>query len=236
MDGQGIGGRLLAIYRALFIEYGPQHWWPAREPFEVIVGAILTQNTAWTNVEKAIESLRAADKLSPAALRHLPEAELAGLIHSCGYFNVKARRLKAFMEWLGAECGDDLNKLFSEGITLLREKLLGIYGIGEETADSIILYAGNLPTFVIDAYTRRVFSRIGLTPEHHSYKDYRDFFMKNLPQDVPLFNEYHALLVRLGKEVCQKQPHCGLCCLNRNTGTGRDYPEDRYPCSGFGLE
>jgi endonuclease-3 related protein len=223
--GPGIRGRgaatrgrttaeiLREVYRRLLDRYGPQHWWPAREPFEVIVGAILTQSTAWTNVEKAVASLRDAGRLSAAALRELPEAELAALIRPCGYYNVKARRLKAFVKWLGESCGDNLDRLFSRDIGRLRRELLLVHGIGEETADSIILYAGGLPVFVVDAYTRRILGRLGLSPAPDSYAALKALFMENLPADAGLFNEYHALLVRLGKDCCRKTPRCPACPL-----------------------
>jgi len=141
--------------------YGPQHWWPAKEPFEVIAGAILTQSTAWVNVEKAIANLKTAGALTPEALRHRSQHEVAELIYSCGYYNTKALKLKAFARWLGDYYNDDLDKLFAGDVETLRRQLLSIYGIGPETADSIILYAANKPVFVIDAYTRRIISRIG---------------------------------------------------------------------------
>jgi endonuclease-3 related protein len=218
------------IFRKLFERFGPQHWWPAREPFEVIVGAILTQSTAWTNVEKAIANLKTAGKLSPYALRRLPETELAALIRPSGYYNVKARKLKAFVNWFGEQYGDSLNKLFSGDIDRVRRELLSIYGIGEETADSIILYAGNKPIFVIDAYTRRIISRMGLSPEVNSYAAYQSLFISNLPPDAALFNEYHALLVRLAKDFCRKHPLCDGCCLNP-----RDIPSksDKFPCANI---
>ncbi len=213
MGNQEIREKLRQVYDRLFKEYGPQHWWPASEPFEVITGAILTQSTAWTNVEKALSNLKAAGKLSPAGLRNLTDKELAGLIYPCGYYNVKARKLKAFAEWLGEKYRDDLDRLFKNNIESLRKQLLGVYGIGEETADSIILYAGNKPAFVIDAYTRRIVDRLGLAPQEQSYTGYQKIFTSNLPADARLFNEYHALLVRHGKESCRKQPVCQRCCL-----------------------
>ncbi|MCK4863417.1 MAG: endonuclease [Dehalococcoidales bacterium] len=228
MDGQTISEILRNIYQRLMDRYGPQHWWPAIEPFEVIVGAILTQSAAWTNVEKAITNLRTAGKLSPEGLRGLHDTELARLVYSCGYYNVKSRKLKAFACWLGEQYDDDLNRLFSLDIDQLRQQLLGIYGIGEETADSIILYAGNKPIFVIDAYTRRIMSRAGLAPDSNSYSAYQALFMANLPADTRLFNEYHALLVRLAKEVCRARPLCRNCCLN---STGTDHSTGRFPCS-----
>lgn len=233
MDGQRINGVLRYVYQRLLERYGPQHWWPAREPFEVIVGAILTQSAAWTNVEKAFANLKAAVKLSPETLRSLPEGELAALIHPCGYYNVKARKLKAFIEWLGEHYDDDLEKLFNSDINDLRKRLLDIYGIGEETADSIILYAGNKPVFVIDAYTRRIIDRIGMTPRNNSYAGYQMLFMVNLPADTKLFNEYHALLVRHAKEVCRKRPLCQSCCLNPKEKTNQRKADTQYPCAAI---
>ena len=214
---------LMSVYRELFRAYGRQHWWPGETPFEVCIGAILTQNTAWTNVDRAIRNLKAAGALNAAALRALPQDELATLIKPSGYFNVKARKLKEFVRWLGARCGDDLDALFAAETGRLREELLAVHGIGEETADSILLYAGGKPVFVIDAYTRRVFERLGLAPEPgHRYADFQQQFMDNLPPDVPLYNEYHALIVQLGKGTCRPAPRCGECPLNR--GRDGDYP------------
>ena len=214
MDTHSISQTLLHLYHQLINRYGPQHWWPADEPFEVIVGAILTQSAAWTNVERAIANLKAAKALSPKALRQLSLSEIARLVHPCGYYNAKALKLKSFAYWLGEKYNDDLHKLFANATDHLRQQLLSIHGIGQETADSIILYAANQPMFVIDAYTRRIISRIGLTPDRNSYSAYQSLFMNNLPADVSLFNEYHALLVYLGKKVCRKQPLCQQCCLN----------------------
>ncbi|MDP2917407.1 MAG: endonuclease III domain-containing protein [Dehalococcoidia bacterium] len=204
---------LLAIYQRLMACYGPQHWWPADEPFEVIVGAILTQSAAWTNVEKAIANLKAAGALSPPALRQLPASEIAELIHPSGYYNAKARKLKAFVDWFGAEFNDSLDKMAGSDTASLREKLLSVHGIGDETADSILLYAAGKPVFVIDAYTRRIVDRLGLTPKGNSYAAYQALFMDNLPHDTRMFNEYHALLVQLGKDACRKKPRCRGCCL-----------------------
>ncbi|MDD4859945.1 MAG: endonuclease III domain-containing protein [Dehalococcoidales bacterium] len=204
--------RLRDIYRRLQTRYGPQHWWPAQTPFEVMVGAILTQSAAWVNVEKAIKNLKSAGVLDPAALRFLPHDALAGLIHSCGYYNVKATKLKALAEWLG-RYGDNLDAAFNRNITQLREELLSIFGVGEETADSIILYAAYKPIFVIDSYTRRIMSRLGLAPAKDSYTAYQRLFMDNLPTDAPLFNEYHALLVAHAKNACRTKPVCPSCCL-----------------------
>jgi endonuclease III related protein len=205
---------LLDIYHRLLASFGPQHWWPGEEPFEVIVGAILTQSTAWSNVEKSITSLKKVGALSPAAIRRLSREELGGLIHSCGYYNMKALKLKAFAGWLGDKYGDSLEKMFAGEAADLREALLGVHGVGEETADSILLYAGGKPVFVIDAYTRRICDRLGFKPKGNKYSHYQKLFTDNLPPDVRLFNEYHALLVALGKSHCLKsQPLCQGCCL-----------------------
>jgi len=195
--------------------YGPQHWWPAKEPFEVMVGAILTQSAAWVNVEKAIANLRAAGALTPEALRQLTLSEIARLIRPCGYYNAKALKLKSLVHWLGERYDDNLDELFANDTDSLRRQLLSIHGIGQETADSIILYAGNKPIFVVDAYTRRIVSRIGLAPENNSYAAYQLLFMDNLPSDVRLYNEYHALLVCLGKTACRRRPLCQQCCLDK---------------------
>ena len=178
-----------------------------------MVGTILTQSAAWTNVEKAISNLRRAGALSPGALRRLPLSELAALIYPSGYYNAKALKLKALAEYLG-NYQDKLDRLFAVDTCQLRRELLGVHGIGEETADSILLYAANRPVFVVDAYTRRIFSRIGLAPDRGRYTDYQSLFMENLPADVGLFNEYHALLVCLGKNVCRRRPLCQQCCLS----------------------
>jgi endonuclease-3 related protein len=233
MDEEDLKRALPDIYRRLFTSYGPQHWWPARAPFEVMVGAILTQSAAWTNVEKAIGNLRKAGKLSPGALRQLPAAGLAGLIYSCGYYNIKARKLKAFAQWLGEQYDDNLDRLFAQDTGDLRRQLLEIYGIGEETADSVLLYAGNKPVFVIDAYTRRIIDRMGMSPPRQSYADYQALFMAHLPADAGLFNEYHALLVRLAKEACRTRPDCGQCCLNPTNAEESDRSPGRFPCAAL---
>ncbi len=194
--------------------YGPQYWWPAQEPFEIIVGAILTQSAAWGNVEKAIANLKAVKALSPEALRRLTLPEVARLIHPCGYYNAKALKLKSFAHWLGEYYDDNLSKLFANDTDHLRQQLLSIHGIGQETADSIILYAANKPIFVIDTYTRRIINCIGPAPVGNSYTAYQTLFMDNLPSDARLFNEYHALLVCLAKDVCRNRPLCQQCCLN----------------------
>jgi endonuclease-3 related protein len=206
---------LLDIYHRLLACYGPQHWWPAEDAFEVIVGAILTQSAAWTNVEKAIANLKAAGALTPQALLAIPADELSTLIHACGYYNAKARKLKAFAERLHSRYGGDLKRLLDEDAVSLRQWLLHVHGIGEETADSIILYAAEKPVFVVDAYTRRILRRSGLAPSTDSYGAFQALFMENLPRDEALYNEYHALLVRHGKETCRPTPRCPQCCLRQ---------------------
>lgn len=209
---QRISDILFYIYQTLSNRYGPQHWWPAEEPFEVMVGAVLTQSCAWRNVEKAISNLREAGLLSPGALRHIDLTELALLIRPCGYYNAKARKLKSLADWL-KKYGDDPEKLAALDGEYLRRELLSVHGIGEETADSMLLYATNKPVFVVDTYTRRILSRLGLAPQGSAYRDYQTLFMANLPPDAALYNEYHALLVSLAKDVCRKVPRCGDCCL-----------------------
>lgn len=212
---------MLEIYERLHAAYGPQSWWPGETPFEVIVGAILTQSAAWSNVEKAIGNLRAARVLSPEGLHALDEREIARLVRPSGYFNTKARKLKAFVEMLHSEFGGNLERLLALPADELRRVLLSTHGIGPETADSIVLYAAGRPAFVIDAYTRRTFSRIGVTPEHDSYEGWRAMFMQALPADAPMFNEYHALIVAHGKAACRKAPRCRECLLRELCEVGR---------------
>ncbi len=220
MANQSISQSLQYIYHRLFEYYGPQHWWPAEEQFEVMVGAILTQSAAWLNVEKAIANLKAAKALSPGALRRLSLPEIATLIRPCGYYNAKSRKLKSLVQWLGEYYDDNPDKLSVVDIVGLRQQLLSVYGIGQETADSIILYVANKPIFVIDAYTRRIVNRIGLAPKDDSYGAYQELFMTHLPADAALFNEYHALLVCLGKNVCHNRPLCRGCCLQNTCQYG----------------
>ncbi|MFC1866382.1 endonuclease III domain-containing protein [Chloroflexota bacterium] len=205
--------QLKEVYDRLFSAYGQQHWWPAEEPFEMMIGAILTQSAAWRNAEKAIDNLKTAEALSPATIRSLSLSELARIIRPCGYFNTKALKLKALVDWF-ATYSDDFSNLSSIDTYAIRWELLGVHGIGPETADSILLYAIGRPVFVIDAYTRRIISRVGFVVEEESYDGYQRLFRANLAADRRLFNEYHALLVKLAKDVCRKQPLCSKCCLN----------------------
>ncbi len=193
---------------------GPQSWWPARTAFEVIVGAILTQNTAWTNVEKAIANLRRERLLTPMALERVPQGKLVRLVRSSGYFRQKAKKLKAFVHFLREEYGGSLKRMFRTPTAELREKLLEVHGIGPETADSILLYAGEHAVFVVDAYTKRMLARHGLIGEKAGYEEIRALFEQNLPRDARVYNEYHALLVMVGKNWCRtKKPLCEACPL-----------------------
>jgi endonuclease III related protein len=205
---------LLHIFDLLLAQYGPLHWWPAETPFEVCVGAILTQNTNWRNVEKAIVNLKQEGVLTAEALRDLPRERLAALIQPSGFFNVKSVRLQAFINWLHDRYGGSLENMFRGDWRELREDLLKVKGIGRETCDSILLYAGHKPTFVVDAYTVRLFSRLGLVREKAGYEEVRALFMANLPGDAGLFNEYHALIVRHGKDHCRTKPRCSGCVLH----------------------
>jgi endonuclease-3 related protein len=207
-------GILDEIYGRLLEKFGPQHWWPGESPFEVMVGAILTQNTNWGNVERAIQNLKAHKMLSPAALHKISAAELAPLIRPAGYFNVKARRLKNFIEFLFEKYGGNLKKMAGEPWPQLRHKLLDVNGVGPETADSILLYAFEKPVFVVDAYTRRMLYRHNLIGKDADYHAIQELFMVHLDHDVAIFNEYHALIVRLGKDYCRPKPACERCVLN----------------------
>ena len=205
---------LMAMYQAMLDAKGPSGWWPAQTPFEMIVGAVLTQNTNWGNVEKALDNLRGADALSPGGIEALGGDELADLIRPSGYYRVKAVRLKALVARLREECGHDLDELARRPLDDLRPALLEVKGVGPETADSILLYALEKPSFVVDAYTKRILSRHALIAEDAGYDEMREFFMDVLEPDVALFNEYHALIVRVGKAHCAaRTPKCDGCPL-----------------------
>nr|WP_245995236.1 endonuclease [Inmirania thermothiophila] len=207
-----------AVYARLLEGYGPQGWWPAETPFEVMVGAILTQNAAWANVERAIARLRAAGLLAPEALAALPPEAIAPHIRPAGYFNVKARRLAAYCRWYLAAGG--LEGLARRPTEALRRALLAVHGVGPETADDILLYAFGRPVFVIDAYTRRIFSRLGLAEAGWGYERLRAWFEAALEPDPDLFGEYHALIVRHAKAACRKRPACAGCVLRGDCSTG----------------
>ncbi len=204
---------LQRIYDLLYLRYGPQHWWPGETPFEVAVGAVLTQNTNWSNVEKAIRNLKAFNKLTVSAIHSLPDAELAGLIRPAGYFNIKAKRLKNLISLLADEYHGSMKRMQKEPLKKIRPKLLAVNGIGPETADSIILYALGKPVFVIDAYTKRVLSRHNITEPEVPYDELQALFHENLEEDGQLYNEYHALIVRVAKEHCRTRPQCAGCPL-----------------------
>lgn len=202
------------LYHRLHRHYGDLHWWPGESPLEISVGAILTQNTAWTNVEKAIRSLKEARSLSVKALSRLSRRRLAHLIKAAGYFNVKAKRLKNFIAFLRGSYGGSLTRMFHQETNRLRAELLAVNGTGPETADSILLYAGAKPVFVIDAYTKRILSRHGLLRAEKSYDESQQLFMRHLPRNASLYNQYHAMLVNTGKDFCRKRPLCDRCPLN----------------------
>lgn len=206
------------VFDVLLAAYGPQYWWPAETPFEVMVGAVLTQNTAWVNVERGLDRLTArlggSPGLGPAQILALPEQELAECLRPVGYFNVKAKRLRSFCaQYLDAGGLDGLRRLDTHA---LRHRLLAIHGVGPETADDMVLYAFGRPVFVVDAYTRRLGGRLRLLDGEAGYETIRHAFEQALGPDVPLFNEYHALIVRHAKDVCRSKPRCEACCLRRS--------------------
>ena len=204
---------LMRIFQRLYGAFGPRHWWPGETPFEVMVGAILTQNTSWRNVEKAIQNLKARKVLHVRGIHQLKRSQLAPLIRSSGYFRIKADRLKVFVNFLLENYDGELKRMMKEEVETLRQKLLHVKGIGPETADSILLYGLKKPIFVVDAYTKRILSRHGIISEKASYEEVQRLFMDHLPHKERLFNEYHALLVHLGKTLCKKIPRCDRCPL-----------------------
>lgn len=206
--------KLEGIFKRLYSAFGPQYWWPADSVFEVIVGTILTQNTNWSNVQKAILVLKKKKLLTAPKLYQLPSRQLAGLIRSTGYYNLKAARLKSFLKFFFDYYAAKIKLMAAQDLKTLRQQLLTVKGIGPETADSILLYALNKPVFVVDTYTKRILSRHGLIKVEADYFQCQDIFMRNLKNDVQLFGEYHALLVKLGKDYCRKKnPKCGSCPL-----------------------
>lgn len=197
----------------MLAQSGPQHWWPGETSFEVMIGAILTQNTAWTNVEKAIANLKQAGVVSPKKLNQAPLSKLKKWLLPSGFFNVKAKRLKHFLEFFRSKFGYSLEKMRKKETRTLRQELLSVNGIGKETADSILLYALKKSIFVVDAYTRRIFSRHGLIKKDMPYDEIRQWFELNLPRSQKLFNDYHAQIVRVAKKYCRKNPDCSYCPL-----------------------
>ncbi len=206
---------LLEIYRRLRKRFGPRHWWPGDTPLEIMIGAILTQNTAWTNVEKAIANLADAGVLDDAqAMLDMPDARLAALLRPSGYFNIKTQRLKHFLRFFLESFDGSVEKMRAGQAYVIRERLLAVKGIGPETADSIFLYALNKRVFVVDAYTRRIFSRLGMISPDADYQGMQEFFTRRLPRRIALFNDYHAQIVQLGKDFCRsRNPRCGPCPL-----------------------
>ncbi len=204
---------LLIIYEKLNDHFGNLNWWPGETPFEIIVGAILTQNTNWKNVELALENLKNHVRFEPQALLREEDEIIARLIRPSGYYNVKTKRLKAFLRFLDDKFNSNIGAMFEQDLWELRPQLLDVKGIGKETADSILLYAGEMPIFVVDAYTKRILQRVGMINESWGYRDIQKLFMDHLPRDVRLFNQYHALLVNTGKYYCKKRPLCEQCPL-----------------------
>ena len=217
--------RVYEIYEMLLDHFGPQGWWPGETPLEIMVGAVLTQNTNWTNVSKAIDNLKIENLLSFEKLHGLPIEALAEKIKPAGYFNLKAARLKNLLNFIAREYNGSPEEMFAADMYTLREEILTVKGIGPETADSILLYAGGKPVFVVDAYTHRIFARHNIISEEEEYHEIQEYFSLALPDDVALFNEYHALIVRLGKEFCRKsKPLCVQCPLGEFHGF--TYPLD----------
>ncbi len=218
---------LQEIYDRLFDALGPQHWWPADAAFEMMVSAMLVQNTSWKNVKRAMENLRQAEVLEPHALMALPEEELQELIGPVGYFRVKAKRLRSLVEFLVRRYGGSVPAMFRTEPAVLRKELLAVYGVGRETADSILLYAGAVPRFVVDAYTHRIFARHGWIAFDADYDQIQEYLESGLPADAALYNEYHALLVRVGKDYCHKTaPKCPSCPLRELLPAGGPLKED----------
>lgn len=203
------------VYRRLFEAYGPQHWWPGETPFEVMVGAVLVQNTNWKNVERAIDNLQNAQALEPAGLLALTEEELQAAIRPAGYFRIKSRRVRSLVEFYVEHYGGNIERLRAADAADLRRQLLAVHGIGPETADSILLYAAEKPQLVVDAYTLRVYARHGWVPYRTTYHALQEHIGRELPADSQLYNEYHALLVQVGKLHCGKQPRCEGCPLQK---------------------
>jgi endonuclease-3 related protein len=220
-------GKMTQVYERLLESFGPQHWWPGETPFEVMIGAVLTQNTNWQNVEKAIHNLREADLLDPKSLSNVPSEELEALIRPAGYFRVKAKRIQSLLKFLFNRYDGSLEEMFRTSLPELREELLAVNGIGPETADSILLYAAGMATFVVDAYTYRVLARHGWIEFEADYHQIQDYLVSSLPQEVPLYNEFHALFVRLGKHFCKKtNPKCRECPLFKLLPSGGPLEQD----------
>ena len=205
---------LMQIYQTLLEHFGPRGWWPADSRLEVIIGAVLTQAVAWKNVTRAIDNLKSAQLIDITAILNINEEDLAQHIKSALYHRQKARKLKALMNFIATEYNGDLDLMFTESLPVLRKKLLAVWGIGPETADSILLYAGDKTIFVVDTYTKRIFYRLGMVDEKISYQEMQEYLQHHIPPDFYIYNEYHALLVGLGANYCKKsRPHCNQCPL-----------------------
>lgn len=202
---------LLEIYRLLRESFGHRNWWPADSAFEVVIGAILTQNVSWKNASRAIDGLKQASMLDPVALHDSAAEDIAPLIKPSRFYNMKALKVKNFMDFYFKEYGCDMGSMFAESPDILRKKLLAIKGLGQETVDSILLYACDMPAFVVDAYTKRIFQRYGIFKKEPSYEEVRRYFTENLPEDVALYNDFHAQIVHLGNSICKTRPLCGSC-------------------------
>ncbi len=209
------GDVLMEMFNLLLEHYGPRHWWPAKTQLEVMIGAVLTQNTNWKNVERAIENLEKRNLLSLDTLSSITLSELAQEVRPAGYYNIKTKRLKNLVKFIADCYGGNLDKLLEDETEVLRKRLLSVNGIGPETADSILLYAANRPVFVIDAYTYRILYRHDMAQDQSTYQDLQEIFMDNLPGDSVLFNEFHALIVEAGKDYCKKKPLCEKCPLKQ---------------------
>ena len=202
---------LVQIFDALNKCYGYQNWWPAEDEFEIVVGSVLTQNTNWQNVEQSLRALKESGLMSPEKILALSDQELQRLIYSSGFYKVKTRRLKAVCSLIMNEFDGQIHKMKSIGLLQSRELLLNTNGIGPETADDILLYVLGLPIFVVDTYSKRIFSRVGIGPSEDKYEVWQNFFMDNLPKDAGLYAQFHALIVRLGKDHCRSKPICNGC-------------------------
>lgn len=203
-------------YKRMNEHFGALHWWPAETSFEMAVGAILTQNTTWTNASSAVERLRDSGLLDPFTMYRADSRHISDAIRPAGFYNIKTDRLRAFIDFLHERYGGSMEAMFAEETGRLREILLAVHGIGRETADSILLYGDNRPVFVVDAYTKRILERHGLAEQHWSYDDVQSLFQENLPRNAALFNQYHALLVNTGKLFCRRLPRCGECPLRKS--------------------
>jgi len=211
------------IYQSLYKRYGPQYWWPADNPFEIALGAILGQNTNWNNAEKALAALRSANMLSPVKINKISQPKLAQLIYSSGFYNVKAKTIKLFVKYLYHRFNNNINAMEYVDMDSLRKELLDLFGIGQETADDILLYIAKKPSFIIDSYTRRIVDRLQLSSLPKPYSYYKTFFMDALPKNYLIFGEYHALLIALAKDTCRINPICMKCCLISMCQTGKYY-------------